>query len=336
MKTVSTSNWRPLDSTLCGLLWCISALWAMPSTAHAQLYVAQDGIDTLSEYNATTGAPINVDFITAGLNAPAGLALSGNDLFVANSGADTVSEYNITTGAVINAALIPFSSGLLSTPEGLAVSGNNLFVANANGNLAVGEYDATTGAPINANFITPSAQLGNPTALALSGNDLFVAHYQQAVGANFGLGSIGEYDATTGAVINASLIQGLKGPVAMAVFGNSLYVVTSGYTAVGAGGVGQYNLTTGAAINANFITGLNPSGLAFSGNDLFLSSFSGNTVGEYNATTGTAINANFIKGLISPEGLLVAAVPEPSTWSLIGLGGVALLGIMLRKRHHLA
>jgi hypothetical protein len=83
-------------------------------------------INTVRIYNATTGAPINANFFTTGLSAAAELALSGNDLFVANAGADTVSEYNLITGAVINAALIPFSSGLLSTPEGLAVSGNNL------------------------------------------------------------------------------------------------------------------------------------------------------------------------------------------------------------------
>jgi hypothetical protein len=46
---------------------------------------------------------------------------------------------------------------------------------------------------------------------------------------------------------------------------------------------------------------------------------------EYNATTGAAINANFITGLQSPAGLVVAPVPEPSPWSMIAMGGVALL-----------
>jgi hypothetical protein len=32
----------------------------------------------------------------------------------------------------------------------------------------------------------------------------------------------------------------------------------------------------------------------------------------------------------------LATVPEPSPWSMIAVGGVALLGIMLRKRHHTA
>jgi hypothetical protein len=77
-------------------------------------------------------------------------------------------------------------------------------------------------------------------------------------------------------------------------------------------------------------------GLALSGNDLFVANQSGTTVGEYDATTGAAINANFLTGLNLPAGLLVASVPEPSPWSMIAVGGVALLGIMHRKKHRIA
>ena len=53
---------------------------------------------------------------------------------------------------------------------------------------------------------------------------------------------------------------------------------------------------------------------------------------EYDATTEAAINVNFITGLTDPSGLLVTSVPEPYPWSMIAMGGVALLGMMLRKR----
>ena len=71
-----------------------------------------------------------------------------------------------------------------------------------------------------------------------------------------------------------------------------------------------------------------------SGSDLFVTLFGNNTVGEYNATTGAAINASFITGLNQPFALAVSAssVPEPSTWLMIAVGGVALLGIMLWKK----
>jgi hypothetical protein len=75
--------------------------------------------------------------------------------------------------------------------------------------------------------------------------------------------------------------------------------------------VGKYNTTTGAVINANFITGLyRPTGLAVSGNNLFVTSVGGpgsysGKVGKYDATTGAVINANFIAGLNNPTGLAV-------------------------------
>ena len=84
-----------------------------------------------------------------------------------------------------------------------------------------------------------------------------------------------------------------------------------------------------------------------SGNDLFVAKSGlfvanyggfggGTTVGEYDATTGAAINPDFITGLNQPYALAVAAVPEPSTWSMIAVGGVALLGMMIRKKYRIA
>jgi hypothetical protein len=62
----------------------------MPRSAHGQLYVNQDANpssqvveSSVGEYNATTGAAINANFIT-GLSEPGGVAVAGNDLFVAN------------------------------------------------------------------------------------------------------------------------------------------------------------------------------------------------------------------------------------------------------------
>ena len=45
---------------------------------------------TVGEYNATTGAAINANFIT-GLDYPYGLALSGNKLLVTNTRSNEVS-----------------------------------------------------------------------------------------------------------------------------------------------------------------------------------------------------------------------------------------------------
>jgi WD domain, G-beta repeat len=41
MKTIIASNWRPLRRALCTLLLGIAALWAMPRSASAELYVSR-------------------------------------------------------------------------------------------------------------------------------------------------------------------------------------------------------------------------------------------------------------------------------------------------------
>ena len=113
-------------------LFVASALYTLGYTAE------------VSEYDATTGALIKVNFIT-GLDEPYGLAAFGNNLFVANAGTSTVGEYDAFTGAVVKANFI---TGLTHL-EGLTVSGNNLFVPNFYSGT-VNKYDATTGALITA------------------------------------------------------------------------------------------------------------------------------------------------------------------------------------------
>jgi PKD domain len=128
------------------------------------------------------------------------------------------------------------------------------------------------------------------------------AHAQLYVGQS-PPGTVGEYNATSGAAINASFITGLNDPAAFAFSGNTLFVLDYNI-----GTVGEYSATTGAVINANFITlgAQNPAGLALSGNNLFVGNEGNNTVGEYNATTGAVINPNFITGLDRPAFLLLS------------------------------
>ena len=161
MKKINTSNWRSLRRALCTLLLGIAALWAMPTSARAQLYVVNQNANAIGEYNASTGAVINTNFITTGVDGPTGLLLSGNCVFVLNGISNTVGEYNATTGAVIN---VNFITGL-DGPEGFALSGNSLFVSNDISNT-VSEYNATTGALINANVI--SIGLDGPGSLAVA------------------------------------------------------------------------------------------------------------------------------------------------------------------------
>jgi hypothetical protein len=304
-------------------LLCVTVFLATANTASAQLYVAQYGFATVSEYNSTdptaSAPPINVSLIT-GLSLPGGLVLSGNTLFVANSGANKVGKYTVN-GATATEANPNFINTGLSTPIAIAVSGSHLFVVNANGNQTISEYDANTGTLQKASVLPPSTtQVGDPVAIAVSNNYLFVAHYQEAtfLANNYGLGSVGQYDLSSGAVVEERLIKGLAGPISLAVDGSTLFVLTSGYTAASAGGVGTYNATSGAPIKANLVTGLTkPDGIAILGNTVFVAVVDSGLgwVATYDAATGATLDANFITGLRSPYGLAVApatATPPPS------------------------
>jgi hypothetical protein len=115
---------------------------------------------------------------------------------------------------------------------------------------------------------------------------------------NYGGGVVGEYNATTGATINAGLIH-MGGPVGIVAAGSQLYVASYGGT------IGEYNLD-GSAVNANLVTGLSSIiGLTYANGNLYAASAGGGTVGEYNATTGVAVNATLVSGLSGPEGLAV-------------------------------
>src|SRR6266496_3454501 len=83
-------------------------------------------------------------------------------------------------------------------------------------------------------------------------------------------GTVGEYDAATGAAINASLVSGLNGgPAGIALSGGNLFV-TNAFE----GSIGEYDATTGATINSALVSGLNfPLGIAVSGGNLFVTSF---------------------------------------------------------------
>ena len=162
MKPIIPSTPRPLRRSLCALLLSIMALWAMPRTASAQLYVAQDGKGSVSEYDPTSGAAINGNLIT-GLAGPGGLALSGNTLFVANAGGDMVGKYTVNATMVTEANPTFINSGL-TTPIAVAVSGSHLFVVNENGNQTISEYDANTGMLQKASVLPPSTtQVGGPS-----------------------------------------------------------------------------------------------------------------------------------------------------------------------------
>jgi outer membrane protein assembly factor BamB len=118
-------------------------------------------------------------------------------------------------------------------------------------------------------------------------------------------GTIREYDAATGALINGALVSGLSQPHGLAYSDGALYV-----TQYGNGTIGKYDARTGAAINVALVTGLTfPQAVAVSGNVLFVTSLDGQgtgMVGKYDAVTGAPISPSLVVRLNAPMGVVVS------------------------------
>ncbi len=209
------------------------------------LFITDFFYGRVGKYDATTGATIN-DSLVTGVPQAQAVAVSGNDLYVCSlvgDGTGLVGKYDATTGAAINDSLVTKLVG----PVGVGVSGNKLFVVYGNGLGSVGEFDTNSGAAIEQKFVKylpdpaclflsghylwilitmggngggidkfnldagPSVgathrpyvmDLKIPNALTVSGDNLFVTDRTNK--------TIGKYKASTGEVINASFISGLK------------------------------------------------------------------------------------------------------------------------------
>ena len=275
-----TGEWSGGNFAIEGGFWSVPPTLPTPGPAQGQIFVTNDGDNTIGKYT-TSGATVNASLIGTALGQPYGVALSGTDLFIAMNN-NTVVKYT-TTGTSEISSLRPGLSG----PIGIAVSGTKLFVANSAANT-IGQY-TIAGLIVNASLITG---LDNPQFIAVSGANLFVA--------NGNNGTVGEY-TTSGALVNAAVLSGLNSPIGIAVSGADLFVVEAGKNRIG-----KYT-TSGATVNASLVTGLNdPRGIAVLGTTLFVVNSSAGTIGEY-TTSGALLNASLITGLNSPYGIAVAA-----------------------------
>lgn len=227
--------------TLSRLSLCsAAALVFLAISAHAQVFVTNSN-GTISEYDSS-GVLINPAFITGlGTSTPYGypnqLAISGNTLFI-TSWYGTVSKYDWTTGAPIDRNYI---TGLhWDSITGTAFAGSTLYFSNWQGTIKT--RDLTTGLVTNEALVSTGV-IGSTCGLVISGNRLLVADDVN--------NRISEYDATTGAVINAAFISGLNQPFGITSAGSLLYVGNTG-----SGTISEYDITSGALVNADFITGL--------------------------------------------------------------------------------
>ena len=163
------------------------------------LYVPDSENNTVTTYNATTGAALGLTINTG--SGPSGIAVANNTLYVANTTGGRVVGYNATTG-------VPTGLSIAVTgPLGLAIQGSTLYVGSTAGTVT--KYNASTGAAIP--FTNPITG-GVPRGIVVSGNRLYVAFQ--------GSNSVTEFNTGTGAVNTSFGISGsigLTGPSCLAI-----------------------------------------------------------------------------------------------------------------------
>jgi streptogramin lyase len=314
---------KPLIAFFFAALLALSHFANERSADGADIYVTErlpQSQGAIGEFT-TSGVAVNSFSAPSGA-APSGVAVSSSSVYVSNENLSSISQYTLS-GTAVNQSFVNFQN--VDNPAGMAVAGGNLYVANF-GSYEVSEFNATTGAVVNESLVQfPEfvANFGSPTDVAVSGNDLYVI---SQVGGD-SVYMVGEYNATTGAPINASLITGLSGGSNgdIAVSGNDLFVSINGTDAIS-----EYNATTGAVIQSPLIPNLSqPAGIAVYGGDLFVVIPGSDSVAEY-TTSGTRIKASLVTGLSDPGAIVIT--PEPATWIMLAIGAVALLASGLRKR----
>jgi hypothetical protein len=181
-------------------------------------------------------------------------------------------------------ALAPLSLATVLAVAASSQAHAQIFVSDDDANT-IGEYNP--GGTSNASFITdpestPTSPLDGPQDMLLVNGDLFVANQQGT--------TVSEFDASTGATINGSLITGVSNPdpLLLATNGSNLYVGSED------GGVTEYSLS--GVKNTSFSVSGSGSvmGLAVTGSSLLeLNSLNGD-INVYNAINGASVTPDFI------------------------------------------
>jgi hypothetical protein len=166
-------------------------------------------------------------------------------------------------------------------------------------------------------------------------------NYDDFGSTTFGLYAVG-VDANLYSINPNTGAPSLIGPIGIG-FGSWRSLSTNSSTLYFADGANLYTLstTTGAATLVGNMGGPEIGALLMEGGSLYggQETPAPLAVDTLNPVTGVATTGPALSGTSSAFFALAPnplPVPEPSTWSMIGVGGVALLGIILRKKRRTA
>jgi hypothetical protein len=250
------------------------------------------------------------------LAMPLDIAASDNIVYAVIGNKGIITAFSAKTGEVINNG----NDGEVATvpkgkPVGIAAFGGNVFVADSS-KSKITEYNS--GGTVVASF---SKDVNHPREITAAEGNLFVVNQGGKIGEY-----ITEYDAATGQKVPGNLIQGLKGPIQIAVDETDLFILSNNT-------IRELDLTTHQL--TPFISGLNgATDIAALGGQLFVTDVPNHSVDVYDIATGNRLQALTITGLHGrPQGIDVVPAPDQSsTLAMLLLGLIATFGLKVILR----
>ena len=216
----------------------ISTLFFVADTQnHVVRQVTLAGEVTTVAGNPPRAGLVNATGENARFDAPAGVAIIGDDAFVSDQGTDTIRK--ITSSGVVTS----FTGSVFSAPQGIVAQGSDLYVADS-GNHAIRKVDPSgvvstfagsdSGVEGFADGTGTGARFSAPKGMATDGSFLYVA--------DTGNHSIRKIEIGTG-VVTTVAGDGLSGmptdtpsrfssPEGVAVLSSNIYVADTGNHAI--------------------------------------------------------------------------------------------------------
>jgi len=298
-----------------------AVLSSAPASAQV-LYVTDAGDNTVKKI---TPNGVVSTFISTGLSVPDGIVFDAQgNLYVANAGGNSISKYN---GAGIQQTFT-LSGELLNNPNGLTIDpSGNLYAVTFAANGIDTLISQITNAGVVSTFV---ADEGVNSAFDLvrdgSGN-LYTDNFNNNTVVKYNNAGVAQPFTLSGDALNGP--QGLT----FDALGN-LYVANTFNDTI--------SQITSAGVVSTFISGnglSGPIGAKWdSAGNLYVTNGNDSTISKYNSAgvqqtftlSGDTLSFPL---LIAIQPSAVSAAPEPGTLALLGLSGLPMVGIVLRRRH---